>query len=172
MVWQMNNVNAQHHLSASLVPISACTQTRAIAIKTISTMSLLPLEKIVMVREFCVSSWLSEGATSLVGTLVIFNIESRAHHKTSVYWMQHKATVSMQYLARGCICGGHKYEEVGPPAGFGFSSARKSISGYRVIHDWASLLPSSTTSTDSKSAISAAVTKLFGGEIQAMKAAV
>ncbi|KAH6908511.1 hypothetical protein BKA70DRAFT_1481733 [Coprinopsis sp. MPI-PUGE-AT-0042] len=180
---------------------------RTMAIQRLSSMSLLPLDTIVMARELRVSNWLSEGATSLIGILDSFNIgniaqvlgwektarlyalystpqnsileketkELRGSLNQSVHVTRlqcigcNKAPVSTQSISKGCVCGGHKYEEVGPPIGFGFSSAQKRISGHRVIEDWASLLPTSTTSTNPKSAISATVTKLFGAEIEAMK---
>ncbi|KAH6908561.1 hypothetical protein BKA70DRAFT_1280195 [Coprinopsis sp. MPI-PUGE-AT-0042] len=51
---------------------------RKLAIEKLSIMNMLPLEKIVMAREYNVSKWLSEGASALVETLDTFKIEDIA----------------------------------------------------------------------------------------------
>jgi hypothetical protein len=183
------------------------------AIEKLSGMDLSPLRKIIWAREFRVSKWLSEGATSLVGALESFHIENIAQvlgwettarlyalHaasqrstsekevkelRASLYHSVHvnalqcigckNAPQSTRHLTRGCACGGHQYDELGPPPnpprhGYAFSTVRRSVSGYRVIQE-SGTLPQSSTSANHASCVSATVTSLFGGEIEAMKTA-
>ncbi|KAH6908526.1 hypothetical protein BKA70DRAFT_1280077 [Coprinopsis sp. MPI-PUGE-AT-0042] len=74
---------------------------RTLTIDELSSMSLSPLEKIVMAREYVVPKWLSEGVTTLVRTLDTVKIEDIAQtigwETTARIYAAHSASQKIEF---------------------------------------------------------------------------